>query len=369
VRRRARSTEQTLSPRALNRALLARQMLLDRAAMPVADAIGHLVALQAQVPSDPYFALWSRLQDFQADELSALIDARKAVRMTSLRGTVHLTSADDARVLRPWVQPTLTRMLAATPFSKKTHGVDRETLTATARAAIGKAPMTLAKLRPALALAFPDFPPLDLSYVFHYTTPLVQVPPRGLWRRSGAPKVTTLEAWLGKPLLAPSPDKMVLRYLAAFGPASVTDAQAWSGVKRLAPIFERLRGKLATFRSEQGVELFDLPTAPRPDPDTPAPPRFMPVYDNAWIGYGNRDRILPGGGSVPFRSATMRPFLLDGFFAGFSRIVEDGKRATLVIEPAGKISRKDKAALAAEGRALLAFATEAERYEVAFGTA
>ena len=220
------------SPRALNRALLARQMLLERAAMPVADAIEHLVAVQAQVPSDPYFALWSRLAGFDPEDLAALIAQRKAVRMTSLRGTVHLTSAQDARMLRPWTQPTITRLLASTPFGKNTRGVDREALVEVARAAVGKTPMTLAKLRPTLAEAFPGFSGNDLSYVFHYTTPLVQVPPRGLWRKSSAPKITTLEAWLGKPQRKPSPDTIVLRYLRAYGPASVADARAWSGVEQ-----------------------------------------------------------------------------------------------------------------------------------------
>jgi hypothetical protein len=366
---RGRTEGEVLSPRALNRALLARQMLLDRQPMGVADAVAHLVALQAQVPNDPYFALWPRLKDFDPHTLSALIAERKAVRMASLRATVHLTTADDARVLRPWVQPLITRLLASTPFGKATRGVDADALVSVARAAVGKAPMTLAQLRLVLADAFPDFPANDLSYVFHYRAPLVQVPPRGLWQRSGAPKVTTLESWLGKPLRKPSPDKLVLRYLAAFGPASVADARVWAGVPNLAPVFARLRPQLVTFHDQRGRELFDLRDAPRPDPDSAAPPRFMPVYDNAWIAYANRDRILPGGGNVPFRSVSVRPFLLDGFFAGFSRVLQDKKTATLVVEANGKLTRADKEALEAEGSALLAFATELPRRVVKFAKA
>jgi hypothetical protein len=172
-----------MSPRALNRALLARQMLLERAKVPVADAIAHLIAIQAQVPSDPYVALWSRLADFNPEDLAALIAGRKAVRMTSLRGTVHLTTAEDARILRPWVQSLITRLLASTPFGKNTRDADRAAVVALARSVVDKTPITLAKLRPALAAAFPGFSANDLSYVFHYTAPLVQVPPRD--RRRG----------------------------------------------------------------------------------------------------------------------------------------------------------------------------------------
>jgi hypothetical protein len=362
-----RSDAPVLTPRALNRALLARQMLLERAAIPVVDAIARLIAIQAQVPTDPYFGLWSRLRDFDPEALSSLIAERKAVRMTSLRGTVHLTTAEDARVLRPWVQPLITRLLTSTPFGKGTHDVDRAALATVAEGVVNKTPVTLAKLRPALAAAFPGYSPTDLSYVFHYTRPLVQVPPRGLWGKSSAPKVTTLQAWLGKPMLKPSPEKIVLRYLAAHGPASVADARAWSGVTNLAPLFEKLRPKLVTYCDDRGTELFDLPDMPLPDPDTPAPPRFLPVYDNATLGFANRDRIIAGGPpKPPPQNAWVKSFLLDGFVAGWWKIVEAKGTATLTLQPFAPIGRKDQAALAAEGRALLKFASGKSRHEVAF---
>src|SRR2546430_1847329 len=136
----------------------------------------------------------------------------------------------------------------------------------------------------------------------------------------------------------------------------MADARAWSGVSNLAPLFERLRPQLVTFRDERGTELFDLPDAPRPDPETPAPPRFLPSYDNVIIAFAKRERILPGGGPIPFQNVNAGTFLLDGFFAGFWRITHGKDRATLMIEPRGKVSRADKAALTAEGRALVAFA-------------
>jgi hypothetical protein len=360
----------TLSTRALNRALLARQMLLERAAMPVADAIAHLVGMQAQVPTDPYFGLWSRLADFDPQALSWLIAARKAVRMAAMRGTVHLVTAADALMLRRLVQPVLTRALASTPFGKATRGVDMDELIAAARAAVEARPLTLAALRPILADAFPDFDATSLSYAFHYSAPLVQVPPRGLWGKGGAPRVTTAEAWLGGRSVKPSPEKVMLRYLAAFGPASVMDAQAWSGLTKLGAVFEALRPKVATFRDESGRELFDLPDAPRPDPDVLAPPRFLPVYENAILGFANRDRILAGAPprAVP-QSVNVRGFLIDGFVAGFWKIDEQKTGATLTLEPFAKLAKRDERALVAEGRRLVAFAApEAEKAEVKFGT-
>lgn len=366
--KRAKVGGQTLSPRALNRALLARQMLLERAAVSPAEAVDHLVGMQAQVPTDPYFALWSRLENFDPLVLSALITRRKAVRIAAMRGTLHLLTARDALMLRPWVQPVLSRTLVATSFGKDTKGVDMDALVATGRAAVEETPLTLAELRPMLAAAFPGFNATSLSHAFHYSAPLVQVPPRGLWGEGGLPRVTTAERWLKKPLAKPAPEKTVLRYLAAFGPASVMDAQAWSGLTKLGPAFEALRPKLATFRDETGRELFDLPAAPRPDADTPAPPRFLPVYDNVTLGFANRDRILKGAPprAVP-QSVNVRAFLIDGFVAGFWKIDERKDHASLTLEPFRKLAKPDERALVAEGRQLLAFAAPDGKAEVRFG--
>jgi hypothetical protein len=357
-----------LTPRALNRALLARQMLLERSRRSAIEAIEHLVGMQAQVPTDPYFGLFARLADFEPNDLADLIATRKAVRMAVLRGTLHLMSARDARAIRPLVQPVLSRTLTATPFGKNTQGVDLEALIAAGRAAVEQKPQTLAELRKILGPLFPGFPADALSYAFHYTAPLVQVPPRGLWERSGPPRVTTAESWLGKPLAKPSAPKIVLRYLAAFGPASVRDAQAWSGLTKLGAVFEKLRPELVTFRDDDGRELFDLPHAPRPDPDTPAPPRFLPVYENAVLGFVYRNRILRGGPRTPPpENAWVKTYLLDGFVAGFWKIAEPKAMATLEIAPFGTLTKRDKAALSAEGERLLAFAAgHASKHEILF---
>jgi Winged helix DNA-binding domain len=362
--------KEVLSSKALNRALLARQYLLERTDVTPAEAIRHLVGMQAQVPTDPYFGLWSRLKNFRPNDLSDLIESRHAVRIAAMRGTLHLLTATDALFLRPLSQPVFDRAFPSTPFGKGAKHADRTAVVAAARKAVEAKPMTLAELRKILAPQFPEFDAGHLSYLFHYFAPLVQVPPRGLWQRSGAPKVTTAEAWLGKPLMRqPSAEKMVLRYLAAFGPASVMDAQAWCGLTRLGPVFEKLRPKLVTFADEGGSELFDLPDAPRPDPDTPAPPRFLPVYDNLTLGFANRDRILRHQPKArPALNAWVTTFTVDGFVAGFWKVVQAKGQATLELEPFRKLTKKESSALTAEGRRLLKFAApEADKTEVRLG--
>jgi hypothetical protein len=365
------SSQQVLSPRALNRALLARQMLLDRATMPALDAIRHLVGMQAQIPTDPYFGLWSRLADFKPEALSDLIASRKAARLAVMRSTLHLVAAEDALPLRRFVQPVLTRLVAGTPFGKATKGIDVAALVEAGRKAAEAKPLTLAELRPRLAHVFPDYPADALAWLLHYSTPLVQVPPRGLWGASGAPRVTTAEKWLGRKAAKLTAEMLVLRYLAAFGPATVMDMQAWCGVTKLAAAFETLRPKLVTFRDEKGRELFDLPEAPRPDADMEAPPRFLPVYDNVTLGFANRDRIVRDRPQVPVpQSVVVRSFLLDGFVAGFWNIVEREGTTTLMIEPFGKPSKRVLAPLIAEGHRLLQFAApQADGREVRIGSA
>jgi hypothetical protein len=215
-----------------------------------------------------------------------------------------------------------------------------------------------------LEAKFPEFKGEHLSYLVHYAVPLVQVPPRGLWGKGAAPKVTTLTHWLARPLVTrPDIDAIVLRYLAAFGPASVMDAQSWSGLTKLAPVFERLRPRLVTFEDNTGRELFDLPDAPRPEEDTPAPPRFLPVYDNLTLGFANRDRILDlKPNRPPPQNAWVKTFTLDGFVAGFWKVAG----GALELQPWRTVTKKEAAALVAEGRRLLKFLEGAPKGDVRF---
>ena len=362
-----RSRDGLLGPRALNRATLARQALLERVTMPALDAIERLAGMQAQAPHSPYVGLWTRLRGFRAQELSDLIETRRAVRGPLMRATLHLVSADDWSAFRPVVQPVLERGFAGAPFD--IAGVDVPELVDAGRSLLEQRPLTRPELGALLAHRWPERDPVSLAQAITYLTPVVQVTPRGVWGNSGQPRWTTAEEWLGRrPDPQPSLEQIVLRYLAAFGPATVRDIQTWSGLTRLAEIVESLRARLRTFRDEHGAELFDLPEAPRPDPDTPAPPRFLPEYDNLLLSHADRTRVITGNERVPLQpglGARYGTLLVDGFFRGTWRITRHRDSATLLIEPLEPLPSRDE--IAAEGEALLSFAVEgASTYDVRF---
>jgi len=349
-----------LGPRALDRALLARQLLLERDRVPPLDVIEHLVGMQAQAPLAPYVGLWSRIDGFRPETLSAAIVERRAVRTSLMRATIHLVTARDALWLRPLIEPVLERGFRASPPGRRIVGAELAEIVASASEMLETRPMTSPELGALLAGRWPAFDRESLVFAAGYLVPLVHVPPRGVWGATGPVARTTLESWLGSPLEAqPSIDELVLRYLAAFGPATVMDVQAWSGLTRLREVVDRLRPRLATFRDDRDRELFDLPDAPRPDPETPAPPRFLPEYDNVLIGHADRSRIIPAGRRIPLppgNGATRGTFLVDGMFAGEWRIATGDGRATLAIEPFEAIVPADLQALTEEGERLLGFA-------------
>src|SRR5947208_633573 len=249
----------TLTTRALNRALLARQHLLARASVPAEAMVEHLVGLQAKVPTNPYVALWSRLEDFEARELEALILERRAVRTSLLRTTLHLVIARDALAMRPVLQGVLQRGFASgSPFHKQLVGVDLDALIAAGKALLDDEALTTAQLGKRLAQRWQDRDPVSLAYAVRYLVPMVQVPPRGLWQKSGQPTWRSLQSWLGQPVEgSDAPDRLVLRYLAAFGPASAKDIATWSWLTRVREIIDRLRPALRVCRDERGGELFD----------------------------------------------------------------------------------------------------------------
>lgn len=367
-----------LGARDLNRATLERQLLLRRADdLSVKDAVAHLVGLQAQNVKPPYYALAARLEHFDTAELSALLEARELVRIVTLRSTIHLHTADDARTLRPLVQDARSRELSG--FRAGLAGVDLAELAELARAAVEAEPRTMKQLRELLLVRWPDADPQSLAVAARCTLPLVQVTPRGLWRRSGQVALTTLDTWLGDggngsagDAGAGSLDTAVLRYLAAFGPASVQDMQTWARLTRLREVFERLRPRLRTFRDENGVELFDLPDAPRPDADTPAPARFLPEYDNLLLSHADRSRVVPAEykGRTWKGNYSYSVFLLDGFLAGVWRLTEDPKSgsAVLTIEPFGRPGRAQRDELVREAeRMLTRIAETSSSYDIRFG--
>ncbi len=350
--------------------MLERQLLLSRHELPAAEVIERLVGMQAQVPRDPYVALWSRLEGFRHHELEGLIAERQAVRAPLMRATIHLATARDCLELRPVLQSVLERMFrSGSPFGRRLGDADEETIVAAGRVLVEEEPRTRAQLRTLLGERWPDRDAEAMAYAITYLLPLVQVTPRGLWSRSGQPRWATVEAWLGRPLARDSaPDRTVLRYLAVFGPAGWKDIQTWSGLTRVREIMERLHGDLRTFRDENGVELFDLPDAPLPDPDVPAPVRYLPEYDNLFLSHADRSRLgdkedRPRLGFGDDRS--FGPVLIDGFIRAVWRLVRERDSAALLVKPVRRLAKKDTAAVTAEGRRLLGFvAGNAGRREI-----
>src|ERR687896_812982 len=272
------SSEEILGRRALNRALLERQLLLRRADLPVRDAVERLLGLQAQAIAPPYYGLGSRLGPFDPHELGRMLTDREAVRMTLMRGTVHLVTVRDALLLRPLVQVVIERGHNGA-FGRRMGGADLAELERGVREELDGEALHARELGRRLVARGVGEDVEAIGNATRVYVPLVQVPPRGVWGKSGQAKYATLEAWTGRLLESnASIDEVVLRYLAAFGPASVMDTQKWSGLTKLREAFERLRPRLVTFRDEAGGELFDLPDAPRPDPDGPAPGRLLREY-------------------------------------------------------------------------------------------
>lgn len=363
-----------LGQRALNRALLARQLLLERAAMPVGDAVEHLVGHQAQSPLDPYVGLWSRLDGFDPQRLASMLEDHQVVRAALMRATIHLVTARDALALRPLLAPVLERTFSTgSPFGRRLRDADLDEVIAFGRAMLDEAPRTRAELVARFTERWPDADTDAMGYAVQYLVPLVQVPPRGVWGKAGRATWAPLEAWLEAPLDGRPPiDDLVRRYLGAFGPATVMDMQSWSGLTRLKEVFERLRPQLRVDRNDAGRELFDLPDAPRPDADTPAPPRFLPEYDNVLLGHADRTRIVSDDDRRRLMTeAGMRSvstLLLDGRGAGTWTIERSGDRATMTIVPWARVPRRHRTDLTDEARALVSWwFPEAVHIDVRFG--
>jgi hypothetical protein len=371
---------EVLSLRALNRALLSRQLLLERPALPPDDAgarrasviqtIEHLVGLQAQAPFPPYYGLWSRLGGFRPDDLAPLITDRSVVRIALMRGTIHLVSARDCLPLRRMLQPVIERGMR-NAHGRQLAGVDAEELAAAGRILVDSEPLTFSQLGQALAKRWPDHPPAALAQGVRAFVPLVQVPPRAVWGRAGQSRHTSAERWLGRPAppVEASADlaRLVTRYLRAFGPATVRDVQAWSGLTGLKAVMERLRPSLVAFTDEQGAQLFDLPSAPRPGGDVPAPVRLVAEFDNLLLSHADRSRVVSGGDLTRFYAINgifPGSVLIDGFVAGIWRLARNKNAATLTIELFRPIGDRDS--LLDEAGRMLAFCAPGASHDVRF---
>lgn len=356
-----------LSSRALGRATLARQLLLDRADLPVHDAVAHLGGVQAQEPQEPFVGLWSRLRGFDPAELSGLLVDKRVVRTTLMRRTIHLVTSDDALAWRSRHDAMLRqRMLGV--YRQDLAGIDLDELAAAGRELMADGePRTQSEVGRALGERWPGPGPRVLGEAVVATlVPMAQLPPRGVWRVNAGVQNLTLAAWLGRDVDPPAADgtdpvgeQLVRRYLAAYGPAASADLRAWCGLAGLPAAVAAVRPELISFRDDRGRELLDLPDAPRPDPDTPAPVRFLPAFDNAILGFDDRSRIIDDahrGLSV----AGERAVIVDGRVAA-TWIVADG---VVVVTPLRRFTRADRAAVAEEGHAVAAFLSEGEQDRV-----
>jgi hypothetical protein len=359
-----RAAREVLSLRALNRATLARQMLLARRKLAATQAVERLAGLQAQAPNPPYIGLWSRLEGFRREQLTEALHKRRIVRMSTMRSTLHLMTARDALAWRPLLEPVHQRGLLGN-HKKALDGIDRAAVVAAGRALLAERPHTSAELGQALGLRWKGRETASLAGLIRNNVPLVHLPPAGTWNSHQSALLQPLGDWLGEAVDATpaTQDDLLLRYLAAFGPATLADAGAWSGLTGWKAVAERLRPQLRVFTGEDGQELFDLPRAPRPDPDTPAPPRLVAEWDNLLLSHADRSRVLSEAHRArvfTVNGIVRGTVLLDGFVAGVWKIERAKNAATVVLEPFTRWSKADRIGVEKEALDLLAFASDAE---------
>jgi Winged helix DNA-binding domain len=348
----------TLTTRQLNRALLARQLLLKRKRVSVHAAVHATGGLQSQEPRDPFVALWSRISGFKAEHLLEAARNRSLVRGTYLRGTLHTAAAGDYAALRLLLQPVIHREEKIR--REYGGGFETEKLECAARALLALGPLSTQQLGEALAPKFPKAPKIALAAWPRTGLPLIAVPTDDRWGYSRPPRFVLADQWLGEPLQEPgTAENLVLRCLSAMGPASASDVRAWSGLGGIKPILERLREQLTVFGDESGRELFDLPGAPRPDAETPAPVRFLPEYDNVFLSHADRGRIIDAVHGHHFTHAKngrrLRSVLVDGFVRAGWAVSRTAGRATMQVWAFEKLSKSTVAELSGEAEALLRF--------------
>ena len=361
---------ETLSRRRLNRATLARQMLLARERVSAVEAVERLCGMQAQEAGPPFVGLWTRTEGFGRDELHRALHERSVVRATLMRATLHLMSARDYAAFRAVLQPVLTRAMGV--LGARAEGLDLEQVLPVARALLEEAPRTFSQLRALLLQRFPEVNDRALGYAVRTQLPLVMVPTPDRWGFPSVARFTPAETWLGRPLSDDgAPRELVRRYLAAFGPASAADVQTWSGLQGMKDVLASMRSELLVFRDERRRELFDLPDAPRPDEGVAAPPRFLPEFDNLVLSHADRSRVLADEyrGRITTKNLRVRAtFLWDGFVGGTWEVERKKGAATLRLSPFEPLPKAAATALTEEGETLLRFAEEdAATFEVRVG--
>lgn len=366
-----------LTKRALNRATLARQHLLERADLDPVAAIEAIGGLQAQEPASPYLALWSRLASFQAADLGRTLMAREVVKATLMRSTVHAVSAADYRALHPAVMP----MFRGIRRQDRQESPDERALAAlvSAAAAFTTEPRSLAEIGQHLLATgiAPGRPADELVWWVRRFAPLIHAPSPDLpWSFGRRPRLVDAAAWFADgsghvdrserrawAATDEAVEHLVRRYLAAFGPATTADFSAWSGlaVSAFRPALADLdaRGELWHARDERGRDLLDLPAAPRPDPEVPTPVRLLPMWESTLLAHADRTRMISDADRpmvIARNGDTLATILVDGQVAGlWWADPGPGGRTQIAIEPFRPVDRATHRALEAEAAGMAAF--------------
>ncbi|MGZ0150240.1 winged helix DNA-binding domain-containing protein [Kribbella sp. WER1] len=344
-----------MSGRAVNRATLARQLLLAREAVPAVEVVERLAGMQGQEPKHPYVGLWSRVDGFEEDELDRAVAGRDVVRATFLRGTLHLVTAADYLRFRVTVAPVLAAGMKV--LGERAAGLEPSKVVAAAEKLLAKEPLTFTEVRDALQQQFPDVNERALGFCTRMLVPLVMYPADVRWSWTANSRFTPAEEWIGEKLHQQAEvAELVTRYLQAFGPATPADFQTWSGLQKAKPLFDEL--DLETFQDESGKTLYDVPDAPRPEADTPAPVRFLPEFDNLLLSHAKRERIIADEYKPAVFTKNLRvkaTYTVDGFVAGLWTSELKRGVATLTLTPFGKTLKKTQAELEREGSGLLRF--------------
>lgn len=361
---------ETLDDRALNRALLARQMLLERKTETLPRALDRLGGLQAQEARPPFIGLWSRLAGFGREDLLTALRDRKVVKATFTRGTLHLVSASEYLAFRSTHAAVLEGAMLP-EMKEMAKVVSVADLVSAARAALAEGPLTFNDLRAVLAKRWPDLNERHMGYAVRLNLPLIATPDDSQWGGKAGAAFALADQWLGEtPDEAGRLPEIVQHYLAAFGPATVADIQTFTGFKGLKPVVEALRPELAVFSNSAGKVLFDMPDGPRPDAGTPAPVRFLPDFDGVMLGHADRTRVISEADRKTLGNKNLRVpavFLVDGFAAGSWSLTATKTKATLEAKAFGTLAKAVKDELVAEGEALLRFvAPEAKTVGVVF---
>lgn len=352
------AAERVLTRRELNRALLERQLLLERVPLTAVRAVERLGGLQAQWTPSPYLSLWARLDGFEREELTRALTARRVVKALLQRGTLHVVAPRHYWALMA-VRSALASTLWPPAYEARISSAEIERLAEELLRELGEREPTLKEAQELLAPhAREGVPPTFLWRRIQSYAPVVHVPPSGVWGYGGHGVYAAAAGRVrgGPPTFEDALDDLVTTYLRAYGPAGARDVGQWAGIPRLGPIREALgRLSLRTFRDEGGRQLYDLPRAPLPDPETPAPPRLVPRFDNLVLSHADRSRIL--GDAAPSRIVTKNglvhaTILVDGFVAGTWQL----ERGRVVLEPWARLDPSARRALSEEAARLESFA-------------